>query len=176
MGIIFVIMQQLIIANVGVLFTFFSELINFNLKNIETTLKSLQNPVQIQTKSKSTLSYNENFYKTVVGLKSIYLMIYEISEMVNKCMGKKMLLLMLLYGMSFIIGGYRGFQALVSVQTGKGYILSLVLCVISFAGLTNIVLSAEKCTKTVCFRVLFLIIHRRNFFSDYCRYRTSQLC
>lgn len=167
------------IAFTGKLFTLYADLVHCFLRNIESAVNELivdkiiavpqpHSSSKNLIKVKSTCVNYQEFYHRILAMKSIYGLIWDTTNLINQCMGKILLFLLILVVVSVTAAGYKLFLVIVSNEPPSelignfglisGKMLSnaelffaapLVYNIVILMGFFNIVYSAQDCSSVV---------------------------
>lgn len=148
----------LIILSIGFLFVFYADIVNFLLvtlmgilvqaEKFRLTLKSLENT---KKSTEQIIGKTSDFDSKLTAIKSIYLMVYETTELINKSIGKQILLCVIIDVLCLTIGGYKCSLAILMLRPWQNVAGYLLFTILPLSFLFLIVHSADKLTSSVSF-------------------------
>lgn len=143
----------LIILFVGVQFSFYADLINWNLCVLEKTLGELSKLKDskvfvVQSKFNSNV-HSESFHRTLIAIKSIYMMVWETSELINKSFGRQILLFMVVNVICLAYAGYRTCVAFMVADSDVKIGAACILDIINVFAISLVVISVNHSCETV---------------------------
>jgi hypothetical protein len=97
----------------GKLFTLYADLIHHFLMNIESCINEAIVDKNLTKITSAFLNYHD-FYERISAMKSIYGLIWDTTNLINRCMGKILLFLLTLGVVSVTAAGYKIFLIIVS--------------------------------------------------------------
>lgn len=136
----------------GILFVFYVDLLSFNLEYLDRSFKDLSSNITtvILVKPKTSEIFNaQSTYKKLVAIKMIHLRIWETSELINKAIGKQILLYVVMMVIGTTLGFYKTFLKISAQNDIIRVVVSILSNVQSIATLWIIVQSTFLVEKLV---------------------------
>lgn len=138
----------------GILFVFYVDLLSFNLKYLDRSFKDISSNIStvILVKLKASEIFNvQSSYKKLAAIKMIHLRIWETTELINKAIGKQILLYVVMMVIGTTLGFYKTFLKISAQNDIIRVIVSILSNVQSIATLWIIVQSTYSVEKLVSF-------------------------
>lgn len=150
------IIPLLIFISVGCLLSFYAEITDFNLKNLDSvveslSIKKLDSKWDDLIKYKYASRHNEEMLKRISEIKYQYLMIWETVQLINKCMGKPILIYVLLDVVILTFCGYYAFLGILSKEAQSGALGYLIVDAMLLLPIISVVHSCQKVIDSVSY-------------------------
>lgn len=139
----------LILINVPILLTVYVDLIVTNLELLEMCLNdflvsSATDGKMNSNKPQITVQQTENFVDQLVSMKSIYLSIWEISDLFNASMGKQIFIFISFIMLSLVFGGFRIFQSVIGEKNSEDIEGTIIFDLIIIINMISLVDSCQR--------------------------------
>jgi hypothetical protein len=142
------VISTFIVSYMTILFAFYVSVINYNLEFLEGILKSLVHRI-LKENCIDISRPNLHIYYQLIAMKTIQIHIFEISKLVNQCMGKQILTFIINAVFYITFGGYSVFVAVSNNEFGLLAISDILLTMYFLVTVIFIVYYAQKPNETV---------------------------
>lgn len=147
------VVSLLMVMSMIILFSFYADLINHNLEMLAEKLESLA-PGQLNHASLAVITvsnFDSHIYDQLSAIKSIHLHLFEISNLVNECMGRQILLFVIAASIKITLGGYSTFLAISKSQVNDTTFIEIFASVFFLLILFYLIYYAEKPVNAVSY-------------------------
>lgn len=154
---IFMVASLVAIISSGILFLFYVDLLNFNLKYLNKSFKDLNSKdstiTLVQPKTREYL-----MCRKLAAIKMIHLRIWETSELIDKAIGKQILMYVLVMVLGSTIGFYSTFLDIMVQKDLLHVIVSVLANIFSVVTLLILIQSTHSVEKQVSFLWVKIIL------------------